>query len=72
MGVRVHDVPPLHRRGLDGRSQLPVNDIENADQGTPHASETIETADRTALTPNNSTDIEMAQVLSADIERLEN
>jgi aldehyde dehydrogenase (NAD+) len=49
--------------------QLPFGGVKMSGSGPPHAREAIEAVtDRTAWTVNNSTDIEMAQGLSADIK----
>ncbi|MFQ3317963.1 MAG: aldehyde dehydrogenase (NAD+) [Natronomonas sp.] len=49
--------------------QLPFGGVKKSGQGQPHAREAIETVtERTAWTLNNSTEIEMAQGLSADIK----
>jgi aldehyde dehydrogenase (NAD+) len=49
--------------------QLPFGGVKQSGSGAPHAREAIETVtDRTAWTVNNSTDIELAQGLSADIK----
>jgi aldehyde dehydrogenase (NAD+) len=48
--------------------QLPFGGVKKSGKGAPSAREVIEAVtDRTAWTVNNSTDIEMAQGLSADI-----
>ncbi len=48
--------------------QLPFGGVKKSGKGSPSAREVIEAVtDRTAWTLNNSTDIEMAQGLSADI-----
>jgi aldehyde dehydrogenase (NAD+) len=49
--------------------QLPFGGVKKSGTGAPHAREVIEAVtERTAWTLNNSTDIEMAQGLSADIK----
>ncbi|QLD88561.1 aldehyde dehydrogenase family protein [Natronomonas salina] len=49
--------------------QLPFGGVKHSGQGAPHAREAIEAVtERTAWTLNNSSDIEMAQGLSADIK----
>ena len=49
--------------------QLPFGGVKASGHGAPHAREVIEAVtERTAWTVNNSTDIEMAQGLSADIK----
>ena len=48
--------------------QLPFGGVKKSGKGSPHAREVIEAVtERTAWTLNNSTDIEMAQGLSAEI-----
>ena len=49
--------------------QLPFGGVKKSGKGSPHAREVIEAVtERTAWTVNNSTDIEMAQGLSAEIK----
>ena len=49
--------------------QLPFGGVKQSGSGAPHAREAIETVtERTAWTVNNSTEIQLAQGLSADIK----